>query len=50
MEIIYFQDETSSVEDYIRAVLYGNAVGDAIGLLTEFLSKGEAKEVGSKEV
>ena len=50
MEIIYFQDETSSVEDYIRAVLYGNAVGDAIVLLTEFLSKDEAKEVGNKEV
>ena len=49
MEITSFQDKTPSVEGYVRAVLYGNAVGDAIGLLTEFLSKDEAKEVRSKE-
>ena len=29
----------------IKAVLYGQCIGDAIGLLTEFLSKEEAKEV-----
>lgn len=30
-----------------RAVLYGQCVGDALGLLTEFLTKKEAKQVSS---
>ena len=29
----------------MRAVLYGNCIGDAIGLLTEFMTKEEAREV-----
>ena len=37
------------VEDHIRATLFGNAVGDAIGLLTEFLTKEEAKQVLGNE-
>ena len=32
-------------QNRIKAVLYGQCIGDAIGLLTEFLSKEEAKEV-----
>ena len=27
-------------------VIYGHAIGDAIGLLTEFLSKADAQQVG----
>jgi hypothetical protein len=29
----------------IKGVLYGNCIGDAIGLLTEFMTKTEAKKV-----
>ena len=39
------QGHSSVVGDHIRATLFGNAVGDAIGLLTEFLTKDEAKQV-----
>lgn len=35
------------LEDHIRATLYGNAIGDVIGLLTEFMVKAEAKKVGN---
>jgi hypothetical protein len=31
----------------MRAVLYGNCIGDAIGLLTEFMTKHEALEVSN---
>ena len=31
--------------DQIKGVLYGNCIGDAIGLLTEFMDKREAKHV-----
>ena len=43
------QGHSSVVEDHIRATLFGNAVGDAIGLLTEFLTKEEAKQVLGNE-
>ena len=33
------------IEDQIRAVIYGQCVGDALGLLTEFMPKKEAKSV-----
>ena len=32
------------LEDQIRALLYGQAIGDAIGLLTEFMIKEEASK------
>ena len=38
-----------SVEDHIRATVYGNAIGDAIGLLTEFMTEEEAKEVNCEK-
>lgn len=34
-------------QNQIKAVLYGQCIGDAIGLLTEFLTKEEAKTVCS---
>lgn len=43
------QGHSSVVEDHIRATLFGNALGDAIGLLTEFLTKEEAKQVLGNE-
>ncbi|XP_046841598.1 ADP-ribosylarginine hydrolase Tri1-like [Xenia sp. Carnegie-2017] len=33
-----------TLEDQIKGVLYGNCIGDAIGLLTEFMSKRDARE------
>ncbi|CAB3981295.1 Hypothetical predicted protein [Paramuricea clavata] len=37
--------------DQIKGVLYGNCIGDAIGLLTEFMDKNEAqKHYGGKRV
>ncbi|XP_061193948.1 ADP-ribosyl-[dinitrogen reductase] glycohydrolase-like isoform X1 [Saccostrea echinata] len=36
------------LQSRIRAVLYGQCVGDALGLLTEFLTKQEAKEYFGK--
>ena len=33
------------IKDQILATIYGQCVGDAIGLLTEFMTKEEAKEV-----
>ena len=32
--------------DRIKATIYGNCIGDAIGLLTEFMTKKEATDVG----
>ena len=37
-------------ENQITAVLYGQCIGDAIGLLTEFLSKEDAKKVRKKRI
>ena len=31
--------------DHIRGTIYGNCIGDAIGLLTEFMTKREATHV-----
>ena len=31
--------------DRIKATIYGNCIGDAIGLLTEFMTKKEAIDV-----
>ena len=36
---------TSQLIDRIKGVIYGNCIGDAIGLLTEFLDKEEAQRV-----
>ena len=33
------------LEDQIRATIYGHCIGDAIGLLTEFMNKDEAHQV-----
>ena len=38
-------DDILDLEDQIRATLYGQCIGDAIGLLTEFMSKRDAFEV-----
>lgn len=40
--------EVESRSDQIRATLYGQCVGDAIGLLTEFLTKKDAQKVYKK--
>ncbi|XP_064606280.1 uncharacterized protein LOC135471129 isoform X2 [Liolophura sinensis] len=37
-----------TIEEQIRAVIYGNCIGDALGLLTEFMSKAEAQETYGK--
>jgi uncharacterized membrane protein len=37
--------EVNRVYDQIYAIVYGHCVGDAIGLLTETLTKEEAKKV-----
>ncbi len=37
--------EEFDLEDHIRGTLYGNCVGDAIGLLTEFMEKPKVKQV-----
>ena len=33
--------------DQVKGVIYGNCIGDAIGLLTEFMSKEQARMVSS---
>lgn len=44
---VLFKHKQPSPEtiDRILATIYGQCIGDAIGLLTEFLSKDEAKMV-----
>ena len=42
---LYNQVLTPEQQLQARAVLYGQCVGDALGLLTEFLTKKEAKQV-----
>ncbi|XP_046563707.1 uncharacterized protein YegU-like [Haliotis rubra] len=42
------EDTASYPREQILATVYGQAVGDAIGLLTEFLTKQEAKEYYGK--
>ena len=37
--------EKKDLLDHIKGVIYGNCIGDAIGLLTEFMSKTEAAHV-----
>ena len=37
--------EKKDLLDHIKGVIYGNCIGDAIGLLTEFMSKSEAAYV-----
>jgi len=37
--------EKKDLVDHIKGVIYGNCIGDAIGLLTEFMSKSEAAYV-----
>ena len=37
--------EKKVLVDHIKGVIYGNCIGDAIGLLTEFMSKSEAAHV-----
>ena len=37
--------EKKDLVDHIKGVIYGNCIGDAIGLLTEFMSKSEAAHV-----
>ena len=37
--------EKKDLIDHIKGVIYGNCIGDAIGLLTEFMSKSEAAHV-----
>ena len=36
---------TSQLIDRIKGVIYGNCIGDAVGLLTEFMDKEEAARV-----
>lgn len=37
--------EKKVLVDHIKGVIYGNCIGDAIGLLTEFMSKSEAAHI-----
>ena len=37
--------EKKDLVDHVKGVIYGNCIGDAIGLLTEFMSKSEAAHV-----
>ncbi|KAJ7375938.1 hypothetical protein OS493_037901 [Desmophyllum pertusum] len=37
--------EKEELVDHIRGAIYGNCIGDAIGLLTEFMSKSEAANI-----
>lgn len=37
-------------ESVFLGTIYGNCIGDAVGLLTEFLSKDEAKEVSTRDI
>ena len=47
-EFLYiYQVLTPEQQLQARAVLYGQCVGDALGLLTEFLTKKEAKQVSA---
>ena len=39
------KQESLHLVDQIKGVIYGNCIGDAIGLLTEFMSKDMAKKV-----
>ena len=39
------QTKERQLIDQIKGILYGNCIGDAIGLLTEFMNKREAEEV-----
>ena len=41
----YINQSLLDLEDQIRATIYGHCIGDAIGLLTEFMSKNEAYQV-----
>lgn len=47
----FFQTSTTTptdhsvLEDQIRGLIYGQAIGDAIGLLSEFMIKEEAQRV-----
>ena len=36
--------------DQIKGVIYGNCIGDAIGLLTEFMTKAQARMVRTSSV
>ena len=33
------------IKDHIEGTIYGNCIGDAIGMMTEFLSKEDANKV-----
>ena len=41
-EASYINQPLLDLEDQIRATIYGHCIGDAIGLLTEFMSQDEA--------
>ncbi len=38
-------DPSNILEDQILGTIYGNCIGDAIGLMTEFLNKEQASKV-----
>ena len=38
-------NEKQVINDKIHALIYGNCIGDAIGLLTEFMNKEQALHV-----
>lgn len=44
-QTISAKQESKDLVDQIKGVIYGNCIGDAIGLLTEFMSKDMAKKV-----